>query len=695
VGRGLRSITALAAGALSVRQLTRYADAWTRVGNKIRAAEQISGTAARSLSEINDIANASRGSIEEVADLYARLLRVSGNLGASELEVARATDVVAKAFKAGGAAASEQASGILQLSQALSSGFLQGDELRSLRENAPLVAQAIANEFATTIGGLKALGAEGELTADRVFRALLNSQSEVEAAFAVTTPTIVDSFSILKNGLVELVGAFNDGSSASANLSQEISSIGIFLTENADVARRFGAQLSEAISVISTAFDEFSASITGDEIPEGFVSLGQSISDFAGFTVNTLKTVIAFASAVGAAIGQAMVRAVVAVADGAVAIANAAISGVESILNGIIDGIQSVISGINQVIEAANSISPVPIALVPDLNNIAIDRISGIPSDATSRQGISDAFQNEFDRVKGGLDDLERGAIETFERIRQAGDFSDEEKVFSLPVTSSEASGVSNGVTDENGSGGSRGRGSRGTSQKAQNEALREAQRLFESTRTSSERYASELERLEALKQTGLISDELYQRGLEQIKDKFSDASQGVQGFAGEIGNAIARGEDLGAAFKNIIDRMVSDLISSGLQNLIANIFSGVGGGSGGGGLGSIFAGLFGGSFEGGGFTGTGPRSGGLDGRGGFPALLHPNETVIDHTRAQGIAKGNAVFEFILPEGLTVKQRGEVRGISIKTTQEGIRQNNRLNLPGLVNSVQSDSRRRG
>ncbi len=43
-----------------------------------------------------------------------------------------------------------------------------------------------------------------------------------------------------------------------------------------------------------------------------------------------------------------------------------------------------------------------------------------------------------------------------------------------------------------------------------------------------------------------------------------------------------------------------------------------------------------GGSFEGGGFTGTGSRSGGIDGRGGFPAILHPNETVIDHTRGQG-----------------------------------------------------------
>ena len=45
---------------------------------------------------------------------------------------------------------------------------------------------------------------------------------------------------------------------------------------------------------------------------------------------------------------------------------------------------------------------------------------------------------------------------------------------------------------------------------------------------------------------------------------------------------------------------------------------------------------MFGGSFAGGGFTGMGARAGGIDGKGGFPAILHPNETVLDHTRGQG-----------------------------------------------------------
>lgn len=48
-------------------------------------------------------------------------------------------------------------------------------------------------------------------------------------------------------------------------------------------------------------------------------------------------------------------------------------------------------------------------------------------------------------------------------------------------------------------------------------------------------------------------------------------------------------------------------------------------------------------SFDGGGFTGSGPRTGGMDGKGGFMAMLHPNETVIDHTKGQGMGGGVTV----------------------------------------------------
>lgn len=210
------------AGAFGIDQVRRFADAWTEAGNRLEAASAISGKQARSLQDLNKIANETRTSISATAELYAKLLTSTANVAKSEEEVARATELVNKAFKAGGASASEQAAGILQLSQALGSGVLQGDELRSLRENAPLLAKAIADEFGVAVAGLKELGSQGKLTSDRVFKAILSGANDINKAFAATDATIGDSFTRLSNSLQQLVGALDKASGFTPAFAAEV-----------------------------------------------------------------------------------------------------------------------------------------------------------------------------------------------------------------------------------------------------------------------------------------------------------------------------------------------------------------------------------------------------------------------------------------------------------------------------------------
>lgn len=206
----LKNATALAGIGFSAREIVQYADAWTQAGNMIRAAAASAGVQTRSLEQLNAGANDARVGLSDYADLYARLIRSASGVAKSEEEIALATNLVSKAFKAGGASAQEQAAGILQLGQALGSGVLQGDELRSIRENAPIVAKAIADEFKVSISGLKQLGADGKLTSDRVFRAIINAQKGIEAQFAATNATIGDSFTKLANNLTQYVGQANE-----------------------------------------------------------------------------------------------------------------------------------------------------------------------------------------------------------------------------------------------------------------------------------------------------------------------------------------------------------------------------------------------------------------------------------------------------------------------------------------------------
>lgn len=241
-GRRLSGLRNILLGAFSAREVIAFADAWTTAENKIAAAEAIAGKSARSLSEVNEIAALTRSALGPTADLYAKLLRSTADVAESELEVARATELVNKAFKAGGAAASEQSAGILQLSQALGSGFLQGDELRSLRENAPLLAQAIAAAFDTNVAGLKQLGAEGKLTADKVFGAILEYDQDIEAAFAATNATIGEGFTQLRNALTEYVATADDSVGATAKLGEAFAFLAEHLDEVVNVAVILGAR---------------------------------------------------------------------------------------------------------------------------------------------------------------------------------------------------------------------------------------------------------------------------------------------------------------------------------------------------------------------------------------------------------------------------------------------------------------------
>ncbi|OYR21581.1 tape measure protein [Brucella pseudogrignonensis] len=245
---GLNSALAGVGVAFGAKEIASYADDWTRAGNLIRSAATSTGVEVRSLDELKEGANAARTSLQDYTELYARLIRSASAVAESESEISLATDLVSKAFKAGGAAAQEQAAGILQLGQALGSGVLQGDELRSLRENAPIIAKAIADEFKTTIAGLKQLGAEGKLTSDRVFKAILNAQKPIEAQFKATNATIKDAFTQVNNEFLSYIGNADASYGASAKLVAALQYVADNFKEVADVAATFATVIITALT---------------------------------------------------------------------------------------------------------------------------------------------------------------------------------------------------------------------------------------------------------------------------------------------------------------------------------------------------------------------------------------------------------------------------------------------------------------
>lgn len=358
------SVSGLAA-ALGVREIINYADAWTVAGDKIKAAAQIAGVQTRSLNELKNGANDARADLETYVDLYAKLIRSASSVAKSELEIAAATDTVTKAFKAGGASTQEQISGILQLSQALGSGVLQGDELRSLRENAPLIAKAIADEFGVTVAGLKKLGEQGKLTSERVFKALLNAQKPVEAAFNATNATIADGFTRLKNSVTEYIGT----TAEAYGVTQTINGVLAAMAGNIGSV----ANAAAAAAVILAASFGRGAAIAGvAALANPFVLLAAAVGT-AAFAITALwddivplqgsfATLGDYATALWDAMSagaEATNQAVVAAFDTIVSSINTALSGVGTSIEGVWNAVKT---GINAIINSFKTLSDVVVA---------------------------------------------------------------------------------------------------------------------------------------------------------------------------------------------------------------------------------------------------------------------------------------------------------------------------------------------
>lgn len=136
----------------------------------------------------------------------------------------------------------------------------------------------------------------------------------------------------------------------------------------------------------------------------------------------------------------------------------------------------------------------------------------------------------------------------------------------------------------------------------------------------------------------------------DEVRQRAEEMAQLRRDALGGFVEDLAAGTSAADALSDALGRVGDRLLDMALDSMF---LGGSGTGGGGGFLGGILGSLL--SFDGGGHTGSGPRAGGIDGKGGFLAMLHPRESVIDHTRQQGQNGGSSVTLNYAP---TIDARG-------------------------------------
>lgn len=232
-------LTGLASGVYLLKNLTDQASKLMKTADQAKSYTARIGlfnesemTDQQVYGKVFSVAMGTRTDLDETANLVYKLLMSGafGNTPDSTEQALGMASIINKALVAGGGTAEENARALLQLNQGLASGYLQGDELRSIREQAPYLARMLAEGLGkiddkfigTTIGDLKKLGSQGELTTDRIVRALAAMSPEITGAFNKMPKTFGQAMTSLESIWKYFLSLLYEGDGALAQINEKL-----------------------------------------------------------------------------------------------------------------------------------------------------------------------------------------------------------------------------------------------------------------------------------------------------------------------------------------------------------------------------------------------------------------------------------------------------------------------------------------
>ncbi|HCZ8848632.1 TPA: phage tail tape measure protein [Proteus mirabilis] len=223
-------------GALSVHQVISYADGWTDLQNRLKLVTKSTQELNKATNDVYTIAQKTYQSLDATAQVYQRFSDNAERLGINQQKVAELTETVSKAVSLSGTSAAAAATGLTQFGQALAAGQLRGQDLNSVIEQIPGLAQAIAEGMGITMGELKQKAQDGETSIEKVIESLERVKASVDQKFATSITTVSQSFTNLQSAMTKFVGEANQSTGATQLLNTGLSALSNNFSEVMKVA---------------------------------------------------------------------------------------------------------------------------------------------------------------------------------------------------------------------------------------------------------------------------------------------------------------------------------------------------------------------------------------------------------------------------------------------------------------------------
>ena len=227
----------------------KLADQWVNLQARLKLSLGAQVDVNRAMADVELVSKRTYTSLEATAALYGKVATAGKDIGVSQQQALAVTESINQAIQISGASAQASEAAVQQFIQGLQSGVIRGDEFNSIMEQAPRLAKAMADGLNVPIGALRGLAEEGQLTSDKVIRALQTQSAAIDKEFGSLPLTIGRSVQNLQTEWLKFVGTLDQSSGASAGVAAGIDALGRHLDDLARVAAATGAALTAAFAV--------------------------------------------------------------------------------------------------------------------------------------------------------------------------------------------------------------------------------------------------------------------------------------------------------------------------------------------------------------------------------------------------------------------------------------------------------------
>lgn len=272
---------------LGLRELAEAADSYTNLSARINIATSDGGNFTQAMAGVHQVALMTNSSLDATAGLFTKVNDTGKQMGMTQQQSLDLVKTINMAIQTGGGSAAAADAAITQFTQALQSGVLRGDEFNSIMEQAPGISKALAQSLGVTTSELRKMAENGELSAEKVIKALQSQSAAIEADYAKFPTTIGNALQRIATQWQILIGEMDQVNGASATVAQWL------------------VTLADNMSVVETILED---------IGEGFIWVGDQLKKIDPATIEALKealsttyeTIQSMAGSLGNGIGIAV-----------------------------------------------------------------------------------------------------------------------------------------------------------------------------------------------------------------------------------------------------------------------------------------------------------------------------------------------------------------------------------------------------